>query len=65
MVIFKCDSCGMRYRPESNISYRFKHFCSLRCKEDFIDDEYKRNAIKNASQPPPAIVGDNVGAYDE
>ena len=43
---FKCDECGIKYVPERDISYHHKHFCSMKCKEDFIDDEFDtRNAL--------------------
>ncbi len=35
----KCDQCQIRYAPRANISYRRKDFCSMKCKEDFIDVE--------------------------
>ena len=34
-----CDCCGVRYAPRRDISYKHRHYCSQRCKEDFIDVE--------------------------
>lgn len=44
----KCDSCGVRYAPRQNISYKHRDFCSFKCKEDFIDAD---NAVNGTSEP--------------
>ena len=48
MLKFTCDECGIKYVPERDISYHHKHFCSMKCKEDFIDDE---SAVGKANEP--------------
>jgi len=32
-----CEQCGVKYERSRNIKYRHKDYCSLQCREDWID----------------------------
>lgn len=65
-MIFRCDECGIRYAPEKNISYKHRHFCSFKCKEDFIDEQAGVNQVKEEPQGDLfAYATDNVGRFNE
>ena len=39
--IHTCEQCGIRYAPDRDVKYKHQHFCGMKCKEDFIDDQFK------------------------